>query len=130
MLSGEKTVELRRRPMHVAPSTRVWIYSKLPRGCIEAVGVIDEVVRAPPRRIWQTYGARTGISRAEFDSYFADAIVAFAILLRDIQQLAPVLTLMHLRRNFTLFHPPQFFRRLDAGSAELNLFQSALLGQG
>ena len=126
MLAGEKTVELRRRPVNVASGCRVWIYSKVPRGHIEALAVVESVVKASPDSIWRQYGRCTGISRTEFNTYFHKADFAYAILLRDVQELEPTLSLESIRKRFSSFQPPQFFRKLAAGSPELHFFNSAL----
>lgn len=126
MVAGEKTVELRRRPVRVAQGCRVWIYSKVPRGHVEAIAIVDEVVTSAPSSIWARYSAQTGISRAEFDSYYDGCEVAYAILLRDVRRLGTTISLEEIRKRFASFQPPQFFRKLAEGSPELTLFNSAL----
>ena len=48
MMSGLKSVELRRRPINITPGTRVWIYSKLPQGQIQVLATVDKVVEDKP----------------------------------------------------------------------------------
>lgn len=128
MLNGEKTVELRRRPVRIGPRTRVWIYSKIPRGYLEALAIVDNVVEACPRQIWEDFGDRTGISRSEFEAYFSGLDYGYAILFHQIIGLNPLISLTDIRQRICGFQPPQFFKRLSAGSAELAFFRSALLG--
>ena len=63
MMSGLKSVELRRRSINITPGTRVWIYSKLPQGQIQVLATVDKVVEDKPINIWKTYGARSAISK-------------------------------------------------------------------
>ena len=69
MLGGLKTAEVRRRPLRIRPGTRVWIYSKLPRGQVEVVATVDDVVAASPRKIWELYHGRIAITSTEFRAY-------------------------------------------------------------
>jgi predicted transcriptional regulator len=125
MLSGQKRVELRRRAIRVVPGTRVWIYSKVPHGNVEAVAIVENVVHASPTRIWRDYGHCTGITRSEFDRYFQGSKTACAIILRQIRRITPVLALGQIRSLLSSFHPPQFFKKLREGGPELKLFLSA-----
>ena len=125
MLGGLKTAELRRRPLRVQPGTRVWIYSKLPRGQVEVVATVDDVVAASPRKIWELYHGRIAITSTEFRAYLQGVNVACAVLLRDITALQPALRLDTLRQTSRNFQPPQFFKRLIAHGPELKQLSSS-----
>jgi predicted transcriptional regulator len=120
MLNGIKTAELRRRPLRIRPGTRVWIYSKLPRGHIELVAVADQVVAASPSSLWRRYGSRIAITYYQFKKYCAGAEVACVILLGQIEPLQPALCLAAIRKISKDFQPPQFFKRLTPDGAELH----------
>lgn len=126
MLAGKKSVELRRKPLNIAPGTRVWVYSKLPRGQIQALAVVDQVVADTPGEIWNSYGSESAISRNEFNTYFLDSRVGYAIIFKEVKPLAPILSLSSIREKISHFHPPQFFKRLTIDSPELAFFQTAL----
>lgn len=126
ILVGEKKVELRRRALRVPVGTRIWIYSKAPHAVVAAVATVEMVVSMPPRKLWEKYGGLTGVTRDEFDSYFSDASTAWAIFLKDVIALSAVVTLATLRKR-SLFHPPQFFKRLQDGSSTLRLLRSNFL---
>ncbi len=125
MLNGLKTAEVRRRQLRIQPGTRVWIYSKLPRGHVEVVAIADEVVAASPRKLWELYKERIAITSPEFRTYLQGVDVGCAILLRDIRALQPALKLDTLRRTSRNFHPPQFFKRLMAHGPELKSLASS-----
>jgi predicted transcriptional regulator len=124
MLNGRKTAELRRRPVRIKPGTKVWIYSKMPRGKVELVATADSIVASSPRDLWNRYKARVAISSPDFEAYFAGVDIGCAILLRDIRALRPALGLTMLRETSKSFQPPQFFKRLDNQSAELRCLLS------
>ena len=124
MLNGLKTAEIRRRQLRIQPGTRVWVYSKLPRGHVELVATVDEVVAASPRKLWELYQDRIAITASEFRTYLHGVDVGCAILLRDVRPLQPTLKLDTLRRISRTFHPPQFFKRLS-GAPELQSFLSS-----
>jgi predicted transcriptional regulator len=125
MLNGLKTAEVRRRQLRIQPGTRVWVYSKLPRGHVELVATADEVVAASPRKLWELYETRIAISPTEFKAYLRGVDVGCAILLRDIKPLQPALKLDTLRRISRDFHPPQFFKRLVPHGPEMKRLVSA-----
>ncbi len=126
MLAGNKSVELRRKPLNICSGTRVWIYSKLPRGQIQALAIVDEVIAGTPRKVWARYGAQSGITKKEFDAYFEDIKICYAIILQKVKPVAPILKLESIRNKISHFHPPQFFKRLSKNSPELAFFQTAL----
>lgn len=124
MLSGQKTVELRRRAIHVEPGARVWIYATIPEGRIAAVATVGRVITSEPAYIWRLYKDSVGISSEEFGEYFRGSAQACAIVLSNVQAIVPALHLEKLRIGTKPFHPPQFFKRLREGSAELKLLES------
>jgi predicted transcriptional regulator len=126
MLSGNKSVELRRKPLNISTGTRIWIYSKLPRGQVQALAIVDQVVADSPAHIWSLFGKRSAISKSEFDTYFKGATVGYAIEIQEVQPLAPILDLSSIRKKIANFHPPQFFKKLHQGGPELTFFQTAL----
>lgn len=126
MLAGRKTVELRRKPLNIPSGTRVWVYSKLPRGEIQVLAIVEEVVSDAPNEIWKTYGAQSAISKKEFDAYFANTRAGYAIVFEEVKPLAPILSLASIREKISHFQPPQFFKRLSQSGPELAFFETAL----
>jgi len=51
MLSGAKSIELRRRPIRLPHGSRVWVYSKLPRGHVDILAIVDNVHEGKPADI-------------------------------------------------------------------------------
>jgi predicted transcriptional regulator len=126
ILEGRKTVELRRRRIPLSQGARVWIYSKVPQGQIEALGIVKKTVERHPEQIWREYGYTSGLSSEEFHRYFLDVEFGYVIVFQEVRRLKPILGLKDLRRRVRGFHPPQFFKRLAADGPELPFFCSAL----
>jgi predicted transcriptional regulator len=114
ILEGKKTVELRRRRIHVVNGTRVWLYSKVPAARIEGTALVRCVVEGDPKGLWSKYSESVGISKADFDRYFLGCANGCAIILCSAHAIDPGLDLSTLRSKVPGFHPPQFFKRLDA----------------
>lgn len=106
---GEKLVELRRRPMRVAPGTTVWIYVKSPVGSIVGRAKVDAIHTSSPATLWRRFKLTCGLSRSEFFEYFDGAAQGFALVLEGAQRLQQTLTLARLRQIANGFQPPQFF---------------------
>jgi predicted transcriptional regulator len=109
ILSGSKTVELRRRfPNKVASGSNALIYVTSPTRAMAGVASIERVVRDCPQSIWRNFSAKAGIDRAEYDSYFNGSEFAYAIILEDARPFDRSLKLDELRSRFD-FEPPQSF---------------------
>ena len=126
ILAGSKVAELRRRAPRILPGCKVWIYTKAPEATVTVCVTVDRIVIGSPREIWQEHELSLGVSRDEFETYFAETQVACAILFSQVQAVRPALPLSEIRAESRHFQPPQFFKRLHEGSAELRLFRSRL----
>ena len=124
ILSGEKTIEIRSRPVRLSSGTRLWIYSTLPRGLLEAVAVVHSVELDSPSLIWKNHSERIGLSWNTFRTYVNGSKQVSAIFLKDVSRLVPSLTLNELRSEMEGFNPPQFLTRLESASSFFNLLGS------
>src|SRR5258708_5468543 len=84
ILAGEKTVEFRRRASAIPNGSRLWVYSKLPTGCVEAVAEVAGLLRDRPDRLWKHFSELSGASQAEFREYFAGAHGGCAIIFTNV----------------------------------------------
>ena len=114
LLEGSKTVELRRVEPTVARGARALLYATSPVRALVGAAVIQEVHVATSAEIWQLHGARTGITREEYERYFSEASIAVAITLAEVRRLRTPVSLTELREGRDWFRPPQSFRYLDA----------------
>jgi predicted transcriptional regulator len=126
ILAGEKVAELRRRAPRINPGCRIWIYTTAPEATVMLRVTVDRVVTGSPTEIWSKHRNTLGVSIDEFETYFADADSACAILFSRVQEVIPVVPLSEIRKRARFFQPPQFFKRLHEGSPELKLFRSRL----
>ncbi|WP_423598697.1 hypothetical protein [Roseateles sp. MS654] len=126
ILAGIKTVELRRRSMHVAPGTLVWIYVKKPVGGVVGFAIAGERYAATPDTVWRKFGPVSGLARKEFMEYFVGCKEASAMPLGAPMRLPRSVGLEELRENVPGFHPPQFYARVDEESPLRNLLTARL----
>lgn len=117
ILSGTKTIELRRRIPELPPGTRLWIYATRPTGAVVGMATIQEVAKAHPTTIWKKHRNGAGVDHASFKAYFNGAEEAVAILLTAVGQVEPI-TIDQLREIRDAFHPPQVLMRLTASETK------------
>lgn len=113
ILAGRKHVELRRRRMNVEVGTTVWIYVKVPVGCIVGRARVSGLHSLAPSTLWRRFSGVSGLSRKEFDDYYKDVAQGFALVLEGVERLSSAVSLQELRITSAKFQPPQFFMRLD-----------------
>lgn len=114
ILAGRKQVELRKRVMKIVPGTTVWIYVKLPVGCIVGSARIGATDASSPSALWRRYGSVSGLTKREFFEYFDGSQLGIALTLEGSSRLRNYISLDALRELCESFQPPQFFARLSA----------------
>ncbi|MEO8735491.1 MAG: ASCH domain-containing protein [Edaphobacter sp.] len=127
ILAGEKVAELRRRVPRIQPGCKVWIYTTAPDAVISVCVTVDHIVTASPDKLWKSHRKTLGVSIEEFEEYFKESQTGCAIFFAKVEGLNPGVALAEIRSKSKGFHPPQFFKRLDEGSPELQLFRSRLI---
>lgn len=125
ILAGEKSVELRRRPIRAPRGSRLWIYSTLPEGKIVGTATIDNVTAGTPEEIWEKFSTFSGVDAAEYNSYFDGSGQAFAISLEQVRKIASPLSLASIRAEVAAFHPPQFVKHLSNESQLMTLLSGS-----
>jgi len=113
ILTGAKTVELRRRPINAEPETPVILYASSPTMAIVGTARLREVRSQPPPAAWREHHPSLGLSRAEFDAYLDGSPRAYLLLLHRVCVLNEPLSLRCLRQDGG-FRPPQSFRYIAA----------------
>ncbi len=109
ILSGKKTVELRRRfPVAAPTGTLAYIYSTSPVRAIVACANISQVHKLPIDQLWKNFRRPASITKSNFYNYFQGLQDGFAIEFSSVQPLSRPLTLEELRERFS-FAPPQSF---------------------
>ena len=106
LVSGCKTVEIRKRAVRAPAGARIWIYATSPRQQVVAFARLEAVAMEAPDQIWHAFGDRAGIDRGEFDAYVGEAEVVAALTLTEITELdAPLCP----RGEAPAFRPPQSY---------------------
>ena len=111
ILSGAKTIELRRRIPALSMGTVLWIYATRPRGAVVGTAMVSAIIKGTPEEIWAACSDHAAIDRCTFDAYFDGSTSAFGIVLTKIVKHEPIgfEKLKEIRGNF---HPPQVLMRL------------------
>ena len=125
-MSGKKTLELRTRNVNVSSGDQVWMYSTMPRGTVEILGVVDDVLSMTPEEMWQQHSKELGITKTSFMSYYKGRDKAYAIRFKEIKHLNNTVSLSELRESGDTFFPPQFFCRLNEKKNILKLLNQGL----
>lgn len=113
LVSGCKTVEIRKRAVRAPAGARIWIYATSPRQQVVASARLEGVVVETPEKIWRAFGDRIGIDRSEFDAYVGETELVAALCLTEVTELdAPLCP----RGDKPAFRPPQSYAFLrDVG---------------
>lgn len=117
ILAGTKTMELRRRRPRVSSGDAL-IYATSPRMELVAMFRIGSVICTELDSLWRSVEGQAGISRREFDTYYAGLTQGVAIKIADVVHFPVPIPLATLRREWQGFHPPQGFRYVDASQLD------------
>jgi predicted transcriptional regulator len=117
ILTGKKTIELRRRVPALPLGTRLWIYATRPTGAVIGIATIRDVARGHPSTIWKKHRNGAGVDHASFEAYFSGAQEAVAIILAAARRVRPI-TREQLEAIRDSFHPPQVLLRLTTAETK------------
>lgn len=113
ILSGTKTVELRRRPVNASPGTVVILYSSAPVMAIVGTARLSQVTVSEPQAAWVKHKSGLGLEKDEYDGYLDGSSNAYLLHLTRVCALNEPLHLHRLRQD-GVFQPPQSFRYVAA----------------
>ena len=109
IFAGTKTVELRRVKPRVQAGDLVVVYaSGATKGMVGAFEVAG-VTAAAPSSIWRKHNGGSGLTKGEFDGYFAGTSVGYAIRIGRFWKLPEPVPLNTLRKHRAGFRPPQSY---------------------
>ncbi|SMD24482.1 Predicted transcriptional regulator, contains an HTH and PUA-like domains [Lentzea albidocapillata] len=118
ILSGEKTVELRRHRMAAPLGTLLILYSSAPVMAVVGTAVLADRHTDRPTALWNRHRLHMSLTRAEFRDYLTGTDTGTALSLRDVVRLPTPFSLGHLRQEGA-FQPPQSFRYLSSDDPEV-----------
>ncbi|MCY3559628.1 MAG: ASCH domain-containing protein [bacterium] len=114
ILSGVKTVELRRTEPGIRVPTLAFVYASTPVRALLGTCVVTSVESGHLGALWRVHGAGSGLDHGEFLSYFEGVEAGTALHLASPRRFSRPIPLVELRSRPTGFHPPQSFSYVDA----------------
>jgi predicted transcriptional regulator len=124
IFDGSKTVELRKvRPKRIGSGTLILVYVSSPIKSLVGAFKVDRITEKPLNALWNVVRNKAGITREEFDTYYAGTSTGVAIFFDEAWCLPEPIALEDLRDRLSEFYPPQDFRY--AKVSELTLPQIA-----
>jgi predicted transcriptional regulator/DNA-binding XRE family transcriptional regulator len=125
ILTGEKTVELRRKfTEEFEPGGLAMIYSTSPIKALTGVAKIQDVQRLKLPTLWKEHRSKFCVRKDDFDSYFSGLERGYAIILNAAQPLPRPIYLHELRARCG-FAPPQSFQYASASLRGLVNYERA-----
>lgn len=111
ILDGNKTVEVRRRPLNASPGSLVFLYASAPTMAVVGAATLVEVRRGGHGELWRKYGQEMGLDQGEYETYLDGTHLAYALKLSTPSRFSEGISLERLRAEVE-FRPPQSFRYL------------------
>lgn len=115
ILSGEKVVEFRKRPV-ADDVSHVLIYATMPVGSLVGWFAVRGQKTMSPKGLWSTFRAVGGISKSRFFEYYDQREHATGILVDTAARFPEPVPLTELG---TSLRPPQSFQYLTAAQADI-----------
>ena len=113
IVSGEKTVELRKRvPANLAGRT-VYVYSTCPEAKIIGFFEAKKVENLPVSELWDRVRTEAGMEKEAFFDYYAEKEEGYAIFFHQFIVFDDPITLHDLRERNPGFVPPQNYHYID-----------------
>lgn len=113
ILSGHKTIELRKSIPKVKAGDTVIIYTTQPRKAVTAIATVKKILKTSPKKMWADHKDTLGISKTEFDDYYKSSEFAIGIEIVDVIRLDTEILLSAIKSIHPQFTPPQTFKYLD-----------------
>jgi predicted transcriptional regulator len=115
ILSGRKTVEVRRKFSGRWVGRRISLYASKPVAGLVGQATILDVVSGPPAYLWDRFGVGMGCSKEHFDNYTRRSLAVQAILLTDVSRYPTVIPLTRIQEFVRQrLRPPQSHLALHA----------------
>jgi len=118
ILSGAKTIELRRSRPRITVPTEALIYASSPTMALVGECVVEDITEWQMANLWKSLGPQTGVDRFMFDTYFEGAEHAVALHLTKVRRLTNAVSLEDIRDRVEGFEPPQSFRYVSRAKSE------------
>lgn len=113
ILSGRKTIELRKSIPRVKAGDTVIIYTTQPKKAVTAIATVKKILKKSPNAMWAEHKDYLGISKTEFNDYYKESKFAIGIEISEVIRLDTEILLSAIKSIHPEFTPPQTFKYLD-----------------
>jgi predicted transcriptional regulator len=83
IVSGAKTIELRKRPIGMELGDLILLYETAPDSIIRGGFIADKTVSLSVSKMWTEYSAVMGVEKEFYDSYFDNCEVAYGTIVHQ-----------------------------------------------
>lgn len=118
ILSGVKTVEMRRTVPKIVVPTRALLYATTPVRALVGTCIITRVQSAELEILWRESGPRSALHYDEFVRYFEGLDVGTALELTRPRAFSQRISLEDLRAKPRTFRPPQSYAYVDSKTGD------------
>ncbi len=119
ILSGRKTVELRKKSTGIPQGTRLLLYASSPRCALIGEARVSFREELTIAELWAKHGVAAAVRRDELQAYYAGADRGVVLGLADVRHFPTGVPLSSLREAGEGFRPPQSYMRVPAFINEL-----------
>lgn len=113
ILSGHKTIELRKAMPKANKGDTIIIYTTKPVMAVTAIAIVGNIITCTPEEMWRDYENRIGVDKKSFDEYYKTASKAIGIELESVFKLDAEILLSAIKLINPQFSPPQTFKYLN-----------------
>lgn len=110
VFQGLKTAELRRRIARSAVNRDVFVYVSSPVRQLRGGFRVEHVWEGPPDSVWEQVSDLAKVDKEDFDAYYAEGPIAYALKIAEPWQYDRPVSLDHLRMRLKDFVVPQSWR--------------------
>lgn len=90
IISGVKTIELRKRPIGMELGDLILLYETVPDSVIRGGFIADKTVSLPPSQMWEQNHRIMGVEKDFYDNYFEDCRLAYGTFVFQSFSFPPV----------------------------------------
>jgi len=110
VLSGKKSVEIRRRFSRKWVGQKVCLYATKPKRSLVGEALISKVVVDKPEIVWEKFNKQIGCAKEDYDSYTNKADKIYAIVLKQATSYKRIFTIDEMNGMMkTGLRPPQSY---------------------
>jgi len=110
ILTGEKSIELRRTLPNIDSGDIILLYATAPLKQVIGYCSVERILRGRPHSLWHKVRKHCAVEKHQFDTYFRGASTAIGIEVSNPHRLECKLNLADLKTRSPDFRAPQSYR--------------------